>query len=97
MGDGFGAGHGITTILRGTAPIEWLGREYFARTMGAIALPMMFAMALAPSITAQVWARTGSSRAMLATILAGSLMGSVGYWVAVLSRRGARIQRPNSV
>ena len=93
----FGAGHGITTILRGTAPIEWLGREYFARTMGAIALPMMFAMALAPSITAQVWARTGSSRAMLATILAGSLMGSVGYWVAVLSRRGARIQRPNSV
>ena len=86
----FATGHGITTILRGTAPIEWLGREYFARTMGAIALPMMFAMALAPSITAQVWARSGSSRMMLCGIFVGSLFGTAGYWLAVISRRRAR-------
>ncbi len=86
----FATGHGITTILRGTAPLEWLGREYFARTMGAIALPMMFAMALAPSLTAFYWKVSGSAKFMLWMIFAGSLLGSAGYWLAVLSRRRAR-------
>ncbi len=86
----FATGHGITTILRGTAPIEWLGQDYFARTMGAIALPMMVAMALAPSLTAFVWSTTGSSTVMLWGIFAGALLGTAGYWVAALARRRAR-------
>ena len=86
----FGTGHGITTILRGTAPIEWLGREHFGRTMGAIALPMMIAMALAPSLTAYAWSASGNRKFMLWMIFAGSLLGVVGYWLAVLSRRKAR-------
>lgn len=86
----FATGHGITTILRGTAPIEWLGREHFARTMGAIALPMMVAMAVAPSLTAFAWSASGSSRFMLWMMVAGSLLGTVGYWLAVLARRRAR-------
>lgn len=86
----FGIGHGITTILRGTAPIEWLGPDHFARTMGAIALPMMIALAVAPSLTAFAWSASGSSRFMLWLIFAGSFLGTVGYWLAVLSRRQAR-------
>lgn len=86
----FGTGHGITTILRGIAPIEWLGREHFARTMGAIALPMSIAMAIAPSLTAQVWSATGSSRAMLWMVFGGALLGTLGYWIAVSARRRAR-------
>ena len=86
----FATGHGITTILRGTAPIEWLGREHFARTMGAIALPMALAMAAAPSATAYAWSASGSSTFMLWTVFAGSLFGTLGYWIAVLSRRRAR-------
>jgi MFS family permease len=86
----FATGHGITTILRGIAPVEWLGREHFARTMGAIALPMSVAMATAPSLTAQVWSASGSSRAMLWMVFAGALLGTVGYWLAVTSRRRAR-------
>lgn len=86
----FATGHGITTILRGTAPIEWLGREHFGRTMGAIALPMAFAMALAPSLTAYTWSVSGSSAVMLWVIFAGSLLGAVGYWIAVSARRRAR-------
>ena len=85
----FATGHGITTILRGTAPIEWLGREHFARTMGAIALPMMVAMASAPSWTAFTWSMSGSSHFMLWTMFAGSLLGPAGYWLAALSRRRA--------
>lgn len=85
----FGTGHGITTILRGTAPIEWLGRDHAARTMGAIALPMMFAMALAPSLTAYVWSMTGSRHAMLWMMFVISALGTCGYWLAVLTRRRA--------
>ena len=86
----FATGHGITTILRGIAPIEWLGREHFARTMGAIALPMSVAMATAPSLTAHVWSASGSSRSMLWMVFAGALLGTVGYWIAVSARRRAR-------
>ncbi len=86
----FATSHGITTILRGTAPAEWLGRDHLARTMGAIAFPMMVAMALAPSLTAWAWDATGSSRFMLWMVFAGALLGTFGYWLAVLARRSAR-------
>ena len=86
----FATGHGITTILRGIAPIEWLGREHFARTMGAIALPMSVAMATAPSLTAHVWSASGSSRVMLWMVFGGALLGTLGYWIAVTARRRAR-------
>jgi MFS family permease len=89
----FGAGHGITTILRGVAPAEWLGRAHYARTMGAIALPMMFAMALAPWWTASVWTASGDPVIVWIFILGGSLLGTLGYWIAVLSRRRQRMQR----
>ena len=85
----FATGHGITTILRGTAPAEWLGRDHLARTMGAIALPMMVAMAVAPSLTAWTWAASGSSTFMLWGVFAGSLLGTVGYWLAVIAKRRA--------
>ncbi len=83
----FGTGHGITTILRGVAPAEWLGREHYGRMMGAIALPMMIAMAVAPSLTALVWSATGSPAAVWWTILSGALVGTGGFWLAVLARR----------
>ncbi|MSQ69546.1 MAG: MFS transporter [Gammaproteobacteria bacterium] len=86
----FGVGHGVTTILRGVAPAEWLGHDYYARTMGAIALPMMLAMAIAPLLSASVWGATGSPRAVWSVILAGSLAGSAGYWFAVHKLRRQR-------
>lgn len=86
----FGAGHGVTTILRGTAPAEWLGRAHYARTMGAIALPMMFAMALAPLWTASIWTASERPVVVWSFVLAGSLLGTAGYWLAVISRRRQR-------
>jgi len=47
---------------------------------------MMFAMALAPLITASVWSATGSPRAVWMLIFAGSLVGTGGYAFAVFSR-----------
>jgi MFS family permease len=89
----FGTGHGITTILRGVAPAEWLGRAHYARTMGVIALPMMVAMALAPLWTAAVWTASGRPATVWCVVLAGSLCGTCGYWLAVLSR-GRRSRPP---
>lgn len=93
----FGTGHGVTTILRGVAPAEWLGREHYARTMGALALPMMFAMALAPLITASVWSTTGSPRAVWGLIFAGSLAGTAGYAFAVFKRRRQYRQEQSAI
>ena len=89
----FGAGHGVTTILRGVAPAEWLGRAHYARTMGAIALPMMFAMAVAPLWTATVWTATASPTAVWLVVLVGSLFGTAGFWLAVTARRRQRASR----
>ncbi|MGE3774566.1 MAG: MFS transporter [Gammaproteobacteria bacterium] len=83
----FAAGHGITTILRGAAPAEWLGRSHYARTMGAIALPMMIAMAVAPLWTASVWSASGDPDVVWSLVLVGSLLGTLGFWLAVLARR----------
>ncbi|MCC7121158.1 MAG: MFS transporter [Gammaproteobacteria bacterium] len=87
----FAIGHGITTILRGVAPAEWLGRRYYARTMGALALPMMIAMAVAPLWTASVWAASRSPTVVWSCVLAGSLIGTAGFWIAVCARRRQRV------
>jgi hypothetical protein len=55
--------------------------------MGAIALPMMFAMALAPLWTATVWTASGKPAVVWLVVLGGSLLGTLGYWIAVLARR----------
>ena len=86
----FGIGHGVTTILRGVAPAEWLGRAHYARTMGAIAMPMMAAMALAPLWTASIWTASRDPVVVWLFILGGSLLGTLGYWIAVLERRRQR-------
>jgi ABC-type Mn2+/Zn2+ transport system permease subunit len=58
--------------------------------MGAIALPMMVAMAVAPSLTAWTWAASSSSTFMLWGVFAGSLLGTAGYWLAVIAKRASR-------
>ena len=87
----FGMANGITTILRGVAPAEWLGREHYGKTMGAMGAPMMIASALAPLGTAAIWTATGDPAWMLAVILGVALTGTAGFWFAALSysRRSA--------
>jgi MFS family permease len=86
----FGMANGITTILRGIAPGEWLGRQHLARTMGLIGAPMLVMTALAPLLTAAVWSTSGSVHVMQWTVFAISLCGALGFWFAVImGRRGA--------
>lgn len=86
----FGIANGITTILRGIAPGEWLGRQHLARTMGLIGTPMLVMTALAPLLTATVWSASGSVHVMQWVVFAVSLCGALGFWFAVImGRRGA--------
>ena len=83
----FGTANGITTILRGVAPAEWLGREHYGKTMGAMGAPMMAASALAPLGTATIWTATGDPAWMLTVLLGVALTGTAGFWFAALSQR----------
>ena len=83
----FGTANGITTILRGVAPAEWLGREHYGKTMGAMGAPMMAASALAPLGTATIWTATGDPAWMLTVLLGVALTGTAGFWFAALSYR----------
>ena len=85
----FGMANGITTILRGVAPGEWLGREHLGRTMGLIGTPMLVMTALAPLVTAAVWSASGSVHVMQWAVFAMALCGALGFWFAVLMRRRA--------
>lgn len=85
----FGIANGISTILRGVVPAEWLGREDFGRMMGLLAAPMMIVSAVAPLATAAIWSASGSVAVMQWAVFAFSLTGVAGYWLAALARRRA--------
>ena len=87
----FGMANGVTTILRGIAPGEWLGHEHLARTMGLIGAPMLVMTALAPLVTAAVWSATGSVHVMQWVVFAAALSGALGFWfAAIMARRAGR-------
>jgi len=85
----FGIANGVTTILRGVAPAEWLGRAHYGSVMGAIGAPMMIVAALAPLATAAIWSASGNARAMQWAVLAVAVAGAIGFWTAVAARVSA--------
>ena len=48
----YGAGNGISSIVRGTVPLILFGSKRFAVLMGKLGLPILFAMAAAPTLGA---------------------------------------------
>ena len=42
---------------------------------------------LAPLWTATVWTASGKPAVVWLVVLGGSLLGTLGYWIAVLARR----------
>ena len=83
----FGMANGVTTILRGIAPGEWLGRQHLARTMGLIGTPMLVMTALAPLVTAAVWSASGSVHVMQWAVFAIAVLGALGFWFAAITQR----------
>src|SRR5207249_2694965 len=84
----YGAGNGVMTIVRGIAVADLLGRAHYGALNGALTIPTTVAKALAPVVAAVLWAATGDPSCMLWTMLGSTLLGTVGF---VLALRGARL------
>jgi hypothetical protein len=50
----YGMSNGIMTINRGTLPLALFGPEGYARTLGWLAVPVLLAQAMSPTVTAPV-------------------------------------------
>lgn len=83
----YGAGNGVTTILRGTAIAELFGRERYPELNGALSAPAVFAKAAAPLALAGLWSATGAPKVVFAGVLALVLAGVVGLWLATVAQR----------
>lgn len=78
----FGAGNGLLTIARGTAPAEIYGREGLGALLGHIGRSAFYARALAPAAFPALLALGLSQRASLAALAAAALAGLAAYAIA---------------
>ena len=92
----YGAGNGITTIVRGTIPAELYGRQHYGAVNGAMAAPVLLAKALGPLIAAALWAVVGNY-SMLALILAAVAACSTLLLWALLAGRARSTSRPQAI
>ncbi len=84
----YGAGNGITTIVRGAIPAEVFGRSSYGAVNGAMAAPVLLAKAGGPLMAAVLWVAAGGYAA-IALILAAVAAVSV-VLVAPLLMLGGR-------
>ena len=83
----YGAGNGVSTILRGTAIAELFGRERYPELNGALSAPAVFAKAAAPLALAGLWSATGQPKVVFVGVLALILTGVVGLWLATSAQQ----------
>jgi hypothetical protein len=69
----YGAGNGISSIVRGTVPLVLFGSNNFAVLMGRLGLPILLAMAAAPTLGALL-IETGGANLTFGTLTAASLL-----------------------
>lgn len=91
----YGAGNGIMTIVRGIAASDLIGRAHYGAINGALAVPTTVSKALAPVAAAALWSAAGDPAPMLWSLLGSTLLGTVGFGLALsgASRHTARAPR----
>jgi hypothetical protein len=84
----YGAGNGIKTIVKGTLPLAFFGSSGYAALLGRLAMPMLLAQAVAPTLVAITW--TGSTPELLLAILTAVALLNVllSYLLRLASPRG---------
>jgi MFS family permease len=92
----YGAANGVMTIVRGLAVPELLTREAYGAINGVLAAPGIVARALAPAVTALLWAAAHSYDTVLIAAVMGSVLVVLSFWfaVAVTRGRGAVLNNP---
>ena len=89
----YGAGNGISSIVRGTVPLVLFGPGRYAPLMGRLGLPILIGMAIAPMLGALLIDAGGA--ALTFGVMAGASVVNVGLtvglgwwcWNAVTDRR----------
>lgn len=76
-----GAAYGVTSIIRPVITAEFLGRQGFGVVSGLIALPFMFGVAAAPTLTSLVW-EAGGYDLVITLAVAVMILGLVGFLIA---------------
>lgn len=91
----YGVSNGVLTVNRGTLPMALFGRAGYARLLGWLALPVMLAQAVAPTLAAPLVMALPPHRTFL---LAGALGAAAGSLLLVLRLPcpEARPRRPSS-
>lgn len=84
----FGAGNGVTTIVRGTIPLELYGRDRYGAVNGALAAPVLVAKAAGPLLAALAFAQT-SNYDTVGLWLAVTAVSSLAFLTLALRRRPA--------
>jgi hypothetical protein len=90
----YGAGNGIKTIVKGTLPLALFGASGYASLLGRLAMPMLLAQAVAPTLVAVTLA--GSRPELLLAILTSVAFLNVlfSYAVRLASSRDKRGSGP---
>ncbi len=88
----YAAAYGIVSIIRPVLTAEFLGRENFGTIAGLLALPYMLGFAIAPTLAALIWARSGYDAVIMISIVL-TLSGCVAV---LIGGRKAAAQGPLS-
>jgi MFS family permease len=85
----YGGGNGLRSIARGTVPLAMFGREGYAVLMGWLALPVLIAQALSPSLGDLLldWLGPGGVIAALALVSVLNVLATLAL-VPIALRRG---------
>jgi hypothetical protein len=86
----YGAGNGLTSIVRGTLPLALFGAEGYATLMGRLGRPLNIAFAVSPSIAAVILDRYGTSE-LVATLVSIAVANvAVSCIFALIVRSGEK-------
>jgi hypothetical protein len=82
----YGAGLGLITIVRATAPPAFFGRSRYGSVTGLLAVPTVAARAIGPYVAAAMLTTFGSYTQVLSLLIGVGLLGAACYWMAVVTR-----------
>ncbi|WP_231949299.1 MFS transporter [Herminiimonas arsenitoxidans] len=84
----YGISNGVMTIVRGTLPAELYGREIYGAVSGAMAAPVMIAIAAGPFVASLLYSSTGGYVGTIIVLIALGTFGSILFICGRPSRKG---------
>ena len=83
----YGAGLGLITMVRATAPLAFFGRSRYGSVSGLLAVPTVAARAIGPYVAAAMLTAFGSYTLVLTLLICVGMVGAICYWIAIATRQ----------